>query len=204
LQSYWEVCPQLRATLFKANRPGYLDLAVSKQAIKPTILPAPGIRHFHRQHERAVADWQQRSKDILKSLQADCHPKTIIAELAEDLLAHYTAKPLIAKYDVYQHLMDYWAATMQDDCYLIAADGWKAMTYRIIEVKKNKDGKTIKETDKGWTCDLVPKALIVNRYFEAQQTAIREQEAELENISAQLTGTGRRTRRRRRCLLGAE
>ena len=72
--------------------------------------------------------------------------------LAEDLLAHYTGKPLIDKYDVYQHLMDYWSETMQDDCYLIAADGWKAETYRIIE--KDKKGK---ERDKGWACDLVPK-----------------------------------------------
>ncbi|MDD2800125.1 MAG: type I restriction-modification system subunit M [Methylococcales bacterium] len=187
LQSYWDVCPQLRATLFKANRPGYLDLAVAKQAIKPTIYQHPEFVTFIDSMNALFADWQQRSAVTLKSLQAGCHPKTIIAQLAEDLLAHYTGKPLIAKYDVYQHLMDYWAATMQDDCYLIAADGWKATTYRIIEVKKNKDGKTIKETDKGWTCDLVPKSLIVNRYFQAQQAAIRDQEAELENINAQLT-----------------
>lgn len=187
LQSYWDVCPQLRATLFKANRPGYLDLAVAKQAIKPTIYQHPEFVTFIDSMNALFADWQQRSTETLKNLQADCHPKTIIAQLAEDLLAHYTAKPLIAKYDVYQHLMDYWAATMQDDCYLIAADGWKATTYRIIEVKKNKDGKTIKETDKGWTCDLVPKSLIVNRYFQAQQAAIREQEAQLESISAQIT-----------------
>ncbi len=132
------------------------------------------------------ADWREQSAATLKSLQADCQPKIVIAELAEDLLAHYTSKPLIEQYDVYQHLMDYWAATMQDDCYLIAADGWKAETYRIIEVKKNKEGKTVKETDKGWTCDLVPKLLIVNRYFAAQQAVIREQQAALERVSAQM------------------
>ena len=66
-------------------------------------------------------------------MQSNCHPKTAIHDLAEDLLAHYTGKRLIDKYAVYQHLMDYWATTMQDDCYLIAADGWKAETYRIIE-----------------------------------------------------------------------
>ena len=38
------------------------------------------------------------------------------------------------------------------------ADGWEAETYRIIE--KDKKGK---ERDKGWTCDLVPKGLIVAR-----------------------------------------
>ena len=78
--------------------------------------------------------------------------------------------------------MDYWAETMQDDCYLIAADGWKAETYRIIE--KDKKGK---EKDKGWTCDLIPKALIVARYFAKEQAAIDQLAAELEGVTARLT-----------------
>jgi type I restriction enzyme M protein len=83
--------------------------------------------------------------------------------------------------------MDYWAATMQDDCYIIAADGWKAETYRVIETKKGKDGKPGKEVDRGWTCDLVPKPLIVARYFAKEQAAITALEAELESLTAQMT-----------------
>ena len=83
--------------------------------------------------------------------------------------------------------MDYWATTLQDDAYLIAADGWKAETYRVIEVKKNKDGKVTKTVDKGWTCDLVPKALIVARYFAKDQAAIDELTASLDSVTAQLT-----------------
>ena len=191
LQAYWEVCPQLRKTLFSprpqageglGERVGYLHLAVVKQTIKPTIYGHPEFVSFIESMNALFVDWQQRGTQTLKNLQANCHPKTVIVELAEDLLAHYTAKPLIDKYDVYQHLMDYWAATMQDDCYLIAADGWKAATYRVIET--NKKGK---EVDKGWTCDLVPKQLVVDRYFAAQQAAIREQEAALESVTAQMT-----------------
>jgi type I restriction enzyme M protein len=182
LQPYWQVCPQLRQTLFTANRPGYLDLAVPKQAIKPTIYEHPEFVTFIESMKALFADWQQRSAETLKGLQTGCHPKTVIALLAEDLLAHYADKPLIAQYDVYQHLMDYWAATMQDDCYLIAADGWQAETYRIVE--KDKKGK---EKDKGWACDLVPKPLIVARYFAAQHAAIRVQEATLESVAAEMT-----------------
>lgn len=58
-----------------------------------------------------------KSAKTLKALQAGCHPKEVIAKLAEDLLHHYLGKPLIDSYDVYQHLMDYWAETMQNDCY---------------------------------------------------------------------------------------
>ena len=75
---------------------------------------------------------------------------------------------------------------MQDDCYLIAADGWKATTHRVIEVKKNKQGK-VKEVDKGWQCDLVPKPLIVARYFAAEQEAITKLEVEIETVSAEMT-----------------
>ncbi len=125
---------------------------------------------------------EQERRRQAQELEAGCPPKEIITNLSEDLLAHYRDKPLIDSYDVYQHLMDYWAETMQDDCYLIAADGWKAETTRLIE--KDKKGK---EKDRGWTCDLLPKALIVARYFAAEQQAIDKLTSELETVTARMT-----------------
>jgi type I restriction enzyme M protein len=101
----------------------------------------------------------------------------LISVLAEDLLKHYTDKPLVDRYDVYQHLMDYWRGTMQDDCYLIASDGWKAETTRIIETDKKG-----KEIDKGWTCDLIPKPLIVARYYAKEQADIDALTTDLEAV----------------------
>jgi type I restriction enzyme M protein len=128
------------------------------------------------------AKWRKEAAAALKSLGPGCHPKEIITQLSEHLLYHYAGKPLIDQYDVYQHLMDYWAETMQDDCYLIAADGWKAETTRVL-VKNNKG----KDVDKGWTCDLVPKPLIVARYFAAEQAVVDKLQAELESIAAEIT-----------------
>jgi len=125
--------------------------------------------------------WRQKSAKTLRQLEAGCRPREVVADLSEDLLAHYTDKPLINKYDVYQHLMDYWAETMQDDSYVIAADGWKAETYRVIQ--KDKKGK---EKDKGWACDLVPKALVVARYFATDQETINKMKAELETAAVRL------------------
>jgi type I restriction enzyme M protein len=182
LRPYWDVCPRLRRTLFKDNRPCYLDLAVDKQAIKSTIFEHPEFVAFIKSMNALFAEWRERTAIRLKGLQPGFHPKALILELSEDLLAHYSAKPLIDKYDVYQRLMDYWAETMQDDCYLIADDGWKAETYRVL-VKNNKG----KEVDRGWTCDLIPKLLIVARYFAAEKEAITKLEAELESINARMT-----------------
>ncbi|MEW9623926.1 type I restriction-modification system subunit M [Rhodanobacter geophilus] len=187
LQRYWQVCPDLRQALFAPNRPGYVDLAVDKVTIKAAIYQHPQFAAFVQGMNAHFDAWRQRSAATLKALAAGCHPKDVIADLSEGLLAHYTGQPLIDAYDVYQHLMDYWAQTMQDDLYLVAADGWKASTYRVIEQKKNKDGKVTKEVDKGWACDLLPKALVVARYFAGEQAALDRLASELESTEAQLT-----------------
>jgi len=181
LQRYWDVCPGLRKKLFKPNRKAYADLAV-EQSVKSAIHGHPEFVAFTSRMNEHFDAWRARSAKSLKALGAGCHPKDVIAALSENLLAHYLDQPLIDAYDVYQHLMDYWATTMQDDCYLIAADGWKAPTYRVIE--RDKKGK---EKDKGWACDLVPKALIVARYFAKEQAAIDQLAAELDAAEAQLT-----------------
>jgi len=181
LERYWAICPQLRKALFRENRPGYLNLAVDKAAIKSTIFDHPDFAAFIAGMNAHFAAWRKRTAVSLKDLKAGFKPKDLVVSLSENLLAHYTGKALINHYDVYQHLMDYWAATMQDDCYLIAADGWKAETSRIIETDKKG-----REKDKGWICDLVPKALVVARYFDREQAVINQFAAELEMATARL------------------
>jgi type I restriction enzyme M protein len=186
LARYWAVCPQLRAALFKTNRPGYLDLAVDKSAIKTSIHGHPEFTAFIAGMNRHFAVWREEWTQKLKAMAPGFHPKQLIVDIGESLLAHYAERPLIDAYDIYQHLLDYWATTMQDDAYLIAAPaaeggGWQATTYRIIE--KDKKGK---EKDKGWACDLLPKPLIVARYFAAEQAAIEQLGADLESAAAQL------------------
>lgn len=174
LANYWEVCPQLQSALFKDNRPNYVNLCVEKAAIKSTIYEHGEFVDFIQRINAVFNAWEQNSLQLLKALEVDCHPRLVIETLSEDLLACYENQPLIDKYDVYQHLMDYWDVTMQDDVYLISAEGWKAETYRILE--KNKD--------KGWACDLVPKSLVIARYFADEQKAIEALETEIENLAA--------------------
>lgn len=181
LAGYWRVCPQLKTALFSTNRPGYFDLTVDKAEIKSCIYEHPQFVDFIAGMATHFDDWRVQATKTLKALQPGFHPKQLIHEIAERLLQHYQKLPLIDAYDVYQHLMDYWASVMQDDAYLIAADGWKAETYRVIE--KDKKGK---EKDKGWACDLLPKALIVARYFDVEQAKIDQISADLEATNATL------------------
>ena len=188
LSRYWAVCPQLRAALFKPRRPGYLDLALAPAAIKPTIHQHPEFQAFTVAMNTHFDQWRASAVERLKSLdKGGFHPKDLIRG-AEGLLNHYelqpTAERLLDPYAVYQHLMDYWAATMQDDAYLIAEDGWKATPYRVLETRKNKDGTTGKTVDKGWACDLVPKALLVKHHFGPEQAVLDRLSAALESTQA--------------------
>ena len=136
------------------------------------------------------AEWRETSAATLKELcRPAATPERLSPSFPTSLLAHYVKKPLIDPYDIYQHLMDYWAETMQDDCYLIASDGWKAETHRVIEVDKKG-----KEKDKGWVCDLIPKALIVARYFSEEQAAIDRLVINLDGVTARLSRNGGRAR----------
>lgn len=163
-------------------RPGYVYLQPQMADVRTTILGHPEFAAFTETVTDLFTDWRAQAVQHLTAFDAGGQPKALIETVAESLLAAFKSAPLLNPYDVYQHLMDYWSETMQDDAYLIAADGWVAEPTRIIET--NKKGQT---KDKGWVCELIPKPLIVARYFANQQRAIDKLQAELEAATASLT-----------------
>ena len=198
LGNYWKIMPGLRAALFaKLNRPGYSALNLTIAEVKPAIFAHPEFTAFTTQARTLFTQWQTASVPLLKALTKDGHPKLLIETIAEDLLATFKTAPLLDAYDVYQHLMDYWAETMQDDCYLIADAGWKAGALpREIRQVKNKEGKLVwpekedfKQGKRRFKSDLVPAALLIARYFAAQRDAIAALEADIAGIEQQLDET---------------
>ena len=185
LERYWDVMPQVRTALFEPDRPGYFHLKPAIAQVKATILGHAEFAAFTQRVTQRFDQWQQVQVPRLKSFDKDGLPKDLIKTIAEELLDGFKPAPLVDAYAVYQHLMDYWAETMQDDCYIIAAEGWVAQTYRVEEeVKSGKKKGEMK--DKGWACDLVPKPLIVARYFAAEQAEIDKLQGELETVTAEL------------------
>ena len=110
------------------------------------------------------------------------------------MLDTFKRAPLLDAYDVYQHLMDYWDATMKDDCYLIADVGWmEAALPREIVQLKSKDGKLVwpekedfKIGKRRFKSDLIPADLLIARYFAAERDAIAALEGELASVEQQL------------------
>ena len=183
LQRYWEVFPAVRATLFKkADRPGYTQLKVPIGEVKAAIFGHAEFTTFNQSVTKLFAKWKSANTPRLKSLAQGGKPKALIETIAEDLLATFEQAPLLDAYDVYQHLMDYWAATMQDDVYLIVGDGWRdAAKPRLIIEEKGSKTKERPDYTVGklkYRAELVPTTLVIARWFAAEQTAIEKLEAE--------------------------
>ena len=174
LDSYWKVFPSLRRTLFTADREGYSKALVKAAEVKNTILEHPEFKDFAEISLALFQRWKEQAN--LAALSQNDFPKDVIHRISESLLDAYTDAPLLDRYDMYQIIMNYWFDTMQDDVYFITQDGWAAAnSIRELVVKK---GEKLKETPDliinkaKYKAELIPPALIVQRYFADEQHEI--------------------------------
>jgi type I restriction enzyme M protein len=191
LDQYWKVFPSLRGELFKTNgRPGYSEAQVDSQQVKATILNHTEFAAYSKKVAAIFAGWREGNELILKKLKVGTKPKRVINTLSEDLLDRFAVMPLLDKYDVYQRLMEYWIDVMQDDVFLIASEGWVEAAKPRFPIE-NKE-RNIRETPdlvverKKYKMDLIPPALIVARYFAAEQEEVDALEAKREAAEREL------------------
>jgi type I restriction enzyme M protein len=190
LDRYWQVLPGVRPLLFEsAGRAGYSSLKLQANALKAAILGHAEFAAFTARVTELFAQWRKANASRLNAFNSGDHPKALIEALSEDLLTTFGNVRLIDPYDVYQHLMDYWAATMQDDAYLIAHAGWvdAAKPRLIVETKEQKQ-KEVPDFTIGkekFKSDLVPVALLIARYSSADQATIDALETELGVLAVQ-------------------
>jgi type I restriction enzyme M protein len=199
LDPYWQVVPSVRPLLFEsARRAGYSRLkpALSKVEglpvgeIKAAIFGHAEFTAFNASVTALFARWKKANAPRLNDIKPDDRPKALIETLSEELLATFGKARLFDPYDVYQHLMDYWAVTMQDDVYLIAHAGWvdAAKPRLIVETKeqKSKEQPDFTVGKQKFKSDLIPAALLIAHYFAAEQAAIEAFEGELGALEQQL------------------
>lgn len=162
LDKYWQLFPSLKAQLIDPmpDRPAYNQLKLETSQICQVVQHNAEYQAFTRQVEVVFDAWWQDVRASL-ALIDEQQPRKFIDTISESLLQKFSDVPLLEKYDVYQHLMDYWTQTIQDDAYMIALDGWIANP------------------------DLIPSDLLVRRFFQADQLAIEHLESEKEALAAQ-------------------
>ncbi|SNS03058.1 type I restriction enzyme M protein [Humidesulfovibrio mexicanus] len=195
LAAYWAVFPSVRKELFEdAGRTGYSQLTVEASAIKTAIFENTEFTAFNQLVTKQFEAWQRPSKPLVEGIKTGDRPKAFIETLSEWLLELFKPVPLIDAYDVYQHLMDYWETTMQDDVYLLVAEGWAvANTVRQLIPSKDKNNKpTYNEPHDfvfnkvRYKADIIPPALMIARYFSAELAAIEALEVQAAALEQQM------------------
>jgi len=141
--------------------------------IKAAIFEHPEFAAFKHRVAALFEDWKTAHAPLLRGLQPGDRPKALIDTLSEGLLDVFRPAPLLDPYDIYQRLMDYWDETLYDDAWMIALDGWRAMT----------NGSTGSAKP---NIDLIPNPLVVARYFADEQAAIEQLETERDAITQEL------------------
>jgi len=191
LDRYWQVIPAVRPLLFEsAGRPGYSRLKLPADKMKAAIFGHEEFAAFTSSVTALFAKWRKTHAPRLSGIKPGDRPRILIETLAEDLLDTFGKARLLDAYDVYQHLMDYWAETMQDDVYMIVSDGWKdaAKPRLIVETKekKSKEKPDFKVGKQKFKADLIPATLLIARYFAKEQAAIDGLEVSLATLEQQL------------------
>ena len=153
-----------------------------------------GIRESAKLFERMCNGWLDYFKSSAEVLAKGNKPKNVILQWSEELMLNMEfgmmkserAEKLNSSfripnssfaYAIYEHLMNYWAETMQDDCYLISRDGWNVEL--SPPAKKNASWED-------YFCDLLPVEVVVGVTFAEERDRIVRLKTELEEVTAEI------------------
>ena len=177
LEKYWKIYPNIRELLFSTLKEGYLKLNILKSEINSTIFDHDEFEKFSNTIKESFESWQKDNLSTLSEIKIGSKPKEIISQISKDLLEKFSKLELIDKYDVYQKLMTYWEETMQDDIFLISINGWDIS---IFDIKNKKDTVT------GWDSKLIPKNIIIEKFFVKQKESLEELQEKFDSVSQQM------------------
>lgn len=193
LERFWQVFPNIRATLFEPAREGYSHGLIEASKVKASILGHTEFKDFASRSLLPFTAWSEEA--ALAGIKLGDSPKELIHRVSELLLNGYADSELLNKYDIYQILKDYWADILQDDVYILIQDDWQAgnVLRELTPVKDSKDKDVYKEAHdfvlnkKRYKGELIPIHLVIARYFQLEQDQIDGLKIELESIQNQMT-----------------
>lgn len=184
-EEYWESMPSLKDQLVKLGDKGYYSWVVSKEQIDDVINENEDYQVQLKAVNHAMSlfleQWQTTFYDLAENYEK---PKQLIERVGLSIRNIFEQEVrLIDPYDAYEQLMNYWAETMQDDVYMIAADGWKLDMHPKTKLNKKKEVTEVNVT--GYTdleCDLLPVDFVVDFMFQEELQVIGDKESDLSSF----------------------
>lgn len=194
LDKLWNIAPSLKEEIFScidAEHDVY-NLALPSEDIEGLIGQDSNVIEEKDNETKMIFQmWKDSVKEILLGIKPETDPRGLIRTISGMLLKFYEAAHLLDNYDVYDCLLNYWNAKLQDDVYAIKANGYEVgreIEYEYAQKKaKDENGETISVDDKSkiksFEGALIPREIIENEYFEEKLAYIAkllEQSAELD------------------------
>ena len=194
LKRLWDISLALKQEIFNCvdTQHNIYHLALPSADIEGIISQDSSVESEKKKEvETIFTQWKDAVRDILLGIQPDTNPKEFIRTIAAMLLDAYEPARLLDNYDVYDCLLNYWNAKLQDDVYAIKANGYEVgreIEYEYAQKKaKDENGETISVDDtskvKSFQGALIPREIIEAVYFAEELAAINafmEQSAALE------------------------
>lgn len=186
----WTAFPGLKEKLLSAVRPGYFKLATDPDNVFSIIMQDEAVQKVKAEITDILNKWEEFAGGKLTGISAQTNAKLLVNALAMNMRDSYANNNIINLYDAYGIYMNYAIETMQDDLFVICADGWKAGSE--VKEEKDKKGKV-----KSWEGLLLPKALIKQEFFPSELEAVQgfsqkleQQESELEQFIQECADMG--------------
>lgn len=206
LKRLWDISPDLKQKIFSCaddTRDVY-NLALPSDEIEGVIGQDDSILAEKQiETDTIFSQWRDSVKSILIGIDSNTNPKELIRMISVMLLKDYESARLLDNYDVYDCLLNYWNAKLQDDVYAIKASGYEVgreIEYEYAQKKtKDENGETISVDDtskvKSFEGALIPREIIEAVYFADQLAAINKlmeqsaaMEAELDEMREEESG----------------
>lgn len=186
LADFWRAFPSLCAALFTMDGTPYAQPKTDDLA--QATRQHPEVTQFSQAFSNAFAGFKPwlHAELIGKmfTLQVPRQEALICEELFARL-ANVGTLPLIDKYQAYQVLDDHWQP-ISVDLEILQTEGFGAT--RVVDpnfVVKKKDGKEV-EVQEGWKGRILPFELVQLAHHKKELDALRQKEAELAEVVAQL------------------
>ena len=175
----------MRPALFKDLRPGYSESSVESNEIAGLISSHSEVNTYKKSVNSKLDGWKSKYREDLASLNQSTNVKQTIRKLSEDFLSTFANDPLMDKYDAYQKIMEYWAEKMQDDIYLVVADGWNTCNEFVTVEKADEMEFTIKVGKKQvkQVGQVIPASLVISHYFKDEQNELNTMQSNSEQLA---------------------
>lgn len=176
LADIWYNIPSLKDELFCRTGDVY-TLRCKPEEIGATVAANADFQKQKSDFISNVDEWLKSVRPTLDDFGKQSKVKETIAILGNSVFDFFTpwAKDIADAYNIYDICMNYCNDTMQDDLYMISADGWVADPHPTAK-------KPAKPED--YECDLLPVGIVIDEFFAKEKTEIDALQSHLEEQQA--------------------